>query len=241
MVWTWAEIIADALVRSGLVGIGQVADAQLMVQGRKSLDLLLDEWDGKGLSLPSFSTDIEFTTVAGQAQYLLGPGGAFTTRPESIVTVTCTIASAPVVNITLAEMSFPAYQMIPVPSTESQPWNYAVNQTWPTMQFYLYPTPNAVYPMTLTCKVKWAATTGDPDLNPFSEVEVPSGYVTALLDNLALKLAQNYRMETPTLTNKAASGRKMVELAAYNQLTQGIKGTPIGLFSWNILTAGKNP
>lgn len=242
MAWSWAEIIAEALDRSGAIGLGQTADAQLMVKGRKTIDLLLDEWDGAGLALPSFPTTLTFDTVAGQALYLLGPGSsvANTIRPETIVTATCQIVSDPPVNVTMAPMSYPAYTMIPVPSTESQPYNYAVNETWPQMEFYLYPVPNAVYPISLAAKVKWSATTGDPTLNPFAEVEVPSGYVTALVDNLALKLAENWRMETPALINKAKTGRSMISMAVYDQQVNAVQG-PIGLFSWNVMTAGRNP
>lgn len=244
MVWTWAEIIADALVRSGLVGLGQTADAQLMVQGRKALELLLDEWDGAGLALPNFDVAVTFDTVASQSLYLLGvgAGAANTTRPETIVTATCTITTSPTARVTMAEIPYPQYAMIPVPYTESQPYNYAINATWPQMGLYLYPTPNAVYPITLTCKVKWASTVGDPDLNPFSEAEVPSGYVAALVDNLALKLAENWRLETPILENKARNGRSMIALAVYQQNAMAAQNAvPTGIFSWNIITAGRNP
>jgi hypothetical protein len=217
-----------------------------MVQGRKALELLLDEWDGQGLALPNFDADITFNTVAGQAQYLLGPVSpsapvANAIRPETIITVTCTIATNPVSRVTLAEMSFPAYQQIPVPSTESQPYNYAINQTWPRMEFYLYNTPNAVYPITITAKVRWAATVGEPSLNPFDQVDVPSGYVNALVDNLSLKLAENWRMETPTLVNKARNGRSMIALAVYDQQTRDRTTVPQGLFSWTIIQTGRNP
>jgi hypothetical protein len=243
MVWTWTEIISLALVRSGLIGLGQVVSASLMTDGKKALSLLLDEWDGAGLALPNFSTDISFTTQAGRAQYLLGPGSPndVAIRPETIVTGTCTIASNPITRVTMAPMSYPDYTMIPVPSTQSQPYNYAVNETFPQMQVYLYPTPAIQYPITLTCKVKWSATVGWPDLNPFAQVEVPSGYVTALVDNLALKLAENYRLETSTLQNKAKTARSMVSLAVAGQNNAAAAKMPIGLFSWNIITAGRNP
>lgn len=244
MTWTWEGIISLALVRSGLNGLGQVVSAQLMADGKKALSLLLDEWDGAGLALPNFSTNITFTTEAGRAKYLLGPGtpNDFATRPETIVTGVCVIASSPSTRVTLSEMSYPAYSLIPVPSTESQPWNYAINETFPQMEVYLYPTPAAAYPIILTCKVKWATTVGEPSLNPFAEVETPSGYVTALVDNLALKLAESYRLETPTLVNKAKTGRQMVSLAVFNQnAASASKGAPTGLFSWTILTAGRNP
>ena len=243
MTWTWEGIISLALVRSGLLGLGQVVSAILMSDGKKALSLLLDDWDGAGLALPNFSTNINFTTEAGRAQYLLGPGSPndVAVRPETIVTATCTIATNPVTRVTMAPMSYPDYTMIPVPSTESQPYNYAVNQTFPQMQVYLYPTPVAAYPISMACKVKWAATVGWPDLNPFAEVETPSGYVTALVDNLALKLAENYRLETATLQNKAKTGRSMISLAVAGQNASAAAKLPVGLFSWNILTAGRNP
>lgn len=243
MTWTWTEIINLALVRSGLIGMGQVPDASLQVTGKNALALLLDEWDGSGLALPNFSTDITFNTVAGRARYLLGPGTPtdFATRPETIVTGICTISTNPTVNTTMVPMSYPAYTMIPVPSTASQPWNYAVNQTFPQMELYLYPTPATVYPIVLNCKVKWSATVGDPVLNPFTDAEVPSGYTTALVDNLALKLAESYRLETTTLQNKAKTARGMVGLAVYEQSEAARIKMPVGLFSWNILKAGRNP
>lgn len=244
MTWTWTEIIRLALVRSGMMGLGQVATASQSAIGKDALNLLLDEWDGEGLALPNFSTVVSFNTVANQARYLLGAGSgaANSIRPETIITATCTIATSPIVNMTMIEVPFPQYQMIAVPSTQSQPWNYAVNPKYPQTEFWLYPNPNAVYPINLTCKIKWIDTVGEPDLNPFTEAEVPSGYPTALVDNVALKIAENYRLETATLLNKARTSKAMIGQTVGNQNNKASNnGNPIGLFSWNILTAGRNP
>lgn len=245
MTWTWTEIIRLALVRSGMLGLGQVANAGQSAIGMDALNLLLDEWDGEGLALPAFDAIVPFSTVAAQAVYYLGTGAntastAF--RPESIITATCTIATNPVVNMTMVEIPYPQYQMIPVPLTQSQPWNYAINPTYPQMELWLYPAPNAVYPINLTCKVKWVDTVGEPDLNPFTTAEVPSGYPTALVDNLALKIAENYRLETSTLTNKARNSKAMMGQTVGNQNNKLANNSiPQGLFSWNIMTAGRNP
>lgn len=245
MTWTWTEIIRLALVRSGMLGLGQVASASQSAIGKDALNLLLDEWDGEGLALPDFYIDLAFSTEAGRARYVLGPDGGSPdseVRPETIITATCTIASNPVTRTTLTSMPFPAYMEIGVPSTESQPWNYAVNPKWPALDFYLYPTPGAVYPITLTCKVKWATTVGWPNLNPFTVAEVPSGYATALVDNLALKIGESYRLDTPTLRNKARSSKAMIGQTVGNQANALSNGSaPQGLFSWNILKAGRNP
>jgi hypothetical protein len=245
MTWTWTEIISRALVRSGILGRGQIASADMYTEGRQELDLLLDQWDGDGLALPSFDGEIAFSTVANQAEYALGPGGGadYAIRPETIISGTVnTSASGTATWVTMSPMTYPQYRQIPVPSTSGQPWNYAINETWPQMGLFLYPTPVAVYPVRFTCKIKWIDTLGgDPSLNPFAVAEVPSGYVSALVDNLALQLAQKYRLDTSTLENKARNGKAMIALAVATQASRNLNKKPIGLFSWNILTAGRNP
>ena len=243
MIWTWAEIISDALVRSGMVGMGQVANASQAAIGKKALNLLLDEWDGEGLDLPAFDSSITFNTVAAQARYLLGDGvgSANAIRPETIVTGTVTIAGSPNTILAMAEISYPEYQIINVPATSGQPWNYAINPTFPQMEIYLYPTPSAVYPITLTCKVKWVDTVGEPSLNPFAEAEVPSGYANALVQNVALRIAKSYRLAVPDLVNDARTTKAMIGQTVGNQNNKQSNGLPQGLFSWNIITAGRNP
>lgn len=244
MTWTWTEVIALALVESGLVGEGQIATASQGAVGMKLLNLLLDKWDGEGLALPDFSTAITFNTVANQAQYLLGAGSgaAYAVRPETIITATVTISTSPVnVYQTMVPMSFQEYQSIPVPGTTAQPWNYAINQTWPQMGLYLYPTPAAIYPINLTCKVKWISTVGAPELNPFEVAEVPSGYAEALVTNLALRIAKRYRLETTRLENDASDSRFMIAAAVARQHRDVQTQVPVGLFGIDILTAGRNP
>lgn len=247
MTWTWTEVIALALVRSGVVGLGQVATAAQANVGMNALNLLLDRWDGEGLALPDFSTAITFNTVSGRAMYRLGPTtpsfpADFAIRPEAIITATVTVTTSPVnAYMTMVEIPFEEYQAIPVPGTTAQPWNYAINQTWPQMGLYLYPTPADIYPINLTCKVKWISTVGQPELNPFAVSEVPSGYADALVSNLALEIAQIYRLETSTLTQKASDSRFMVAAAVARQHRDVESRIPVGLFGIDILTAGRNP
>lgn len=243
MEWTWESIIRLALVRSGILGLGEIADAEQFSDGKNTLSLLLDEWDGEGMALPSFDAEIEFNTVSDQAEYRLGPGSpsAYSVRPETIITGTVNTSGGPVATwMTMAKIPYPDYRMIPVPSTSGQPWNYAINELWPQMRVWLYPTPSGVYPVRFTCKVKWAQTVGWPDLNPFTVAEVPSGYASALVDNLALKLAESQRLDTDTLQNKARTAKMMIALAVANQNRVQTQ-MPIGLFSWDILKAGYNP
>lgn len=243
MTWTWEEIFSLSLVRSGLQGRGQVANASMIGEAQKAASLLLDEWDGLGLSLPAISTNITFNTVAGQVMYLLGPGGtpAFAIRPEAIVTATLTISTGPVIKITLSELDYETYTVIPIPSNQSQPFNWSMNRKWPQAEFYLYPAPDKVYPIILNCKVKWQDTITTPDINPFVVAAVPSGYVNALVDNISLKLAQNWRLETATLISKAAAGRYTIAVNVMSQYRKKDNHAGIGAFSDAIIRAGANP
>ena len=242
MTWTWTEVISLALVRSGVVGEGQIINANHLSSGMKALNLVLDRLDGKGLALPSFTSAITFSTVAGTAKYTLGPSGTASVRPETIITATCTIATNPVTKNTMVYMDYEDYQQIPSPaSVTGQPWNYAINQLWPQMEIFLYPTPSAVYPIILTCKIKWIDTVGAPDLNPFTIAQVPSGYADALVSLVSLELAEIYRLETATLTNKAANARFLIAEAVYTQQRDALQTLPMGLFPWNIGISGRNP
>jgi hypothetical protein len=245
MTWTWVELFSRALVRSGLLGRGQIAGADHYTEAREETDLLLDEWDGQGIALPAVDTTIQFSTVPNQALYYLGvgsQGAAFNVRPESVITATCTITTNPDVNVQMVEMDFREYTIIPVPSTSGVPWNYAINQTWPQMQMFLYPTPAEIYPVTFNCKVKWRDTLGgDPTLNPFQVAEVNSGYAAAIVDCLALRLAQKYRMETPTLENRAYAARYAMAVQVAQQQRDLMQQIPRGIFSQNIFVSGVNP
>src|SRR3990170_4213460 len=152
MTWTWEKIISQALVNSGLVGKNQPIQAVDLDIGKDQLDLLIDDLDGEGLSLPPFDVQINFNTVAGQARYSMGPDAnppytdpapASRIRPETIITGTVTLPSGGVqpVQIGMAPMSFQQYQLLSIKSTQSQPYNFAINPLWPQAEVYLYPTP----------------------------------------------------------------------------------------------------
>lgn len=242
MTWTWTEIASRALVRSGWLGLGQIPTSDQQATALKQLAQLLDRWDGSGLALPSFDSAVTFNTVANQPMYLLGPGGDNSIRPESIITATCTITTSPLVRNEVVYMEYETYTILTTPTaTTGQPWNYAINQTWPQMKLFLYPTPNQVFPITLTCKIKWVDTVGDPSINPFAIAAVPSGYADALISNLALEIARPWRLETPALINEAADSRYLVAGAVYSQQRDAQRTAPIGIFPWNIGIAGRNP
>jgi hypothetical protein len=246
MDWTWSQVFSLAQVQSGLLGRGQVANASILNDSILMASLLLDEWDGQGLALPDINTGVTFNCTAGTAKYLLGKdalgvAGATSIRPETIVTATLTLVSSPVQRVQLTDMGMAAYTLLPIPSTQSMPFNYALNRKWPQAEFYLYPTPDKAYPVTLNSKVKWADTITAPDINPFAVAQVPSGFPAALVANIALKLAKRYRMETPTLINDAESTRFTLMSQVYRQYRSDSRDIPDGIFSDTLLKSGLNP
>lgn len=241
MDWTWSKVFSLAQVQSGLLGRGQVANGSLLAESQDMAMLILDEWDGKGLALPDLYISIAFDTVAGQSRYQLGTTDPFVPRPETIVTATLTIATGPVQRVQLMPMPMAGYTLIPIPSTQGQPFDYAYNPKWPTADFYLYPTPNRVYTVDLNCKVTWATTITTPDINPFAIVEVPSGFAAALVAKLALKLAKRYRMETPALIAEASAAEFTILSQVVQQYRKDNADVPMGLFSDVLIRSGVNP
>lgn len=238
MTWTWGKIVSLALFRSGLVGAGQIPNAAVNSQGFEALELLLDELDGEGLALPDFPTHLIISTIANQYIYYLGQGdqtAAIPFRPEQIISAEIQVSSTPDGQptwIPLSQLTFKAYKKIPVPSNQGQPQQWAINEKWPQSELYLWSNPNQVYQIRLHAKVKWSATVGDPSCNPCTVAQIQSGYVTALVDILALKLAENNRLETTVLERKARKARFTMTVYVSQQVPD-IDSMAPDYFSWN--------
>lgn len=389
--FTWRKLIEQALIESGLVGKNQPVNPVDFQIGQDLLDLMLDEWDGSPLSLPPFDTQITFNTVSAQSKYVLGPDSnppssdaspANTIRPEIIITGTVDLGGGVDVPIVEYPGGFANYQLASVKGTSSQPQYYALNRLWPQAELFLYPTPDKVYPVQLTCKVKWANTglsnavniadwdasttytinslikyqgavyrslsrgtgwdagiayaigdyvfsgnivyislsqgttwnisttynindlvfhnnfvyislqnsntgndpitasawwakanvgntpassptwwspaivgktpttnpsfwapnqVGDPADNPYNNAQIPSGYASAVMYNLALRIAERYLEPTRSLENNASNGRFQIMSENYHQLKPDVTRNPMGTFPWVTGESGVNP
>lgn len=244
MTWTWDRIFTDALFRSGVLGQSEPVDATMLAQARQTANLLLDELDGEGVALPVFSLDVTFNTVTGQEKYLLGTGtgsAANGIRPETIVDAQLRLTGGDQpVFFDLVPMDFRAYrEQIVVPKTLSQPINFAWNPVWPQGEFYLWPTPSQVWQVRLTAKVKWIDVVGVPSNNVYGDAELPSGYNNAFTNILALRLAENNRLDTDTLRNKAAQGKYTMATYTWSQVPE-IESGDASAFPWNITQARSN-
>lgn len=245
MVWTWEEILTDALSLSGILGEDQQVDAAMLASARVRASKLLDELDGEGIALPVFSTDVEFDTVSGQSRYVLGTGTdvspASPLRPELILDGQIRIQPGPQpVWLPLSKLSFLDYRnYITVPGTQSQPVNYAWNPGWPQGELFLWPTPNQIWKIRLTCTLKWIDVVGNPADNWTGNAELPSGYTNAFTNILAFRLAQWRRIDDVNLRTKANQAKYVMSTYTMNHVPKP-KSQP-SAFPWNVARAGINP
>ena len=248
MASTWEEIYRDSLSLSGILGQGQIIDAAMLDSAKVRAANLLDELDGEGIALPVFDIGVEFNTVPGQNKYVLGTGSdtspANPVRPETIIDGEIRIQSGgQPVYLPLTEITFPQYRKnISVPNNLSQPFNYAYNPGWPQADLYLWPTPNQIWQIRFTTKVKWVDTLGNPNANIFATAQLPSGFTNAFTNMLAYKLATWRRLQTPELMNAAEQGKFVMSAYTFKQNYQLRKtnNAPTA-FPWNITRAGMNP
>ncbi len=247
MVWTWEEILTDALSQSGILGEDEQVTPTMLASARVRASKLLDELDGKGIALPVFSTDVEFNTVSAQTRYVLGTGSdaspASVIRPEQILAVEVQIqGGASPVWIPLTRLSFLDYRdYIVVPQNQSQPLNYAWNPGWPQGELYLWPTPNQVYRIRFTCTLKWIDVVGNPQTNWFADAELPSGYTDAFTKILAFRLAQWRRITDGSGELKSNARDAMYTMKTYSADKVPRVKTKPSAFPWNIARAGINP
>lgn len=180
---------------------------------------------------------VNVTSYTGSGNYEDWDVTINTIRPESIINAYFLLA--PTQRQPMFEMDFREYLLIQIPSNQGQPWNYSINYTYPLMELYLYNCPSQVWEVTLSCKVKWVDSLGDIYAHLNTIAQLPSGYLSAFADNLALKLAQRNRLETDTLVGLARDGRFSIQSQLANQTPISQPGA--GIWPINVLYAGINP
>ncbi len=197
---------------------------------------------GKVVSFNGTALVVNVTEIAGSGGYTTWFFTVSMFRPETILGGRLQTAGGanPTYN-RIFSMDYTEYKLnISTPQNPGMPSNYSLNQGWPIADLYFYPSPSQIWLITLVCKLRWADTVSDPMNSVNSVAEVPSGYTNAFTDILALRLAENNRLETPTLQSKAYKGKYLMAAYTWGQMdgSSGGMGDP---FPSNTLVAGSNP
>lgn len=204
---TWNELVQQALQIGNLVPRGQSAAPEINQDGQTALTFLLSEWSRDGL-LPPSSSATEATLVAGQRIYTVGPGGDFTSRPVLLTQAIVFGASLNDVRLPVEVLDWDEFEALTFPSAQGLPKQVSVNFQYPQLQIGVYPTPNTNYKLRLVGQFPWAAITFT------DQVSVPPGFDSAILDNLAVKICQNYNRAVPAwLILRARDGKSSIVMA----------------------------
>lgn len=222
MATTVRKIITGAMRLLGLVQANEQPSAAEIDVGLKALNVMIDSWSNDSLMIYSIRP-YYFSTVGGQQDYTLGPGGDWnTTRPMNIQQAYVDWNNGTqTVSLPISLANEDQWSSIVVKYIQTQiPTILYDNGNYPLRTISLYPIPSQT-----TTIVLWL---WEPLLTFASiddEIEFPKGYERAIRFNLAVDLAPEYGREIPPSVDATASTSKM-EIAGINSVPQIMRMDP---------------
>lgn len=204
---TWAQLIRQALLVSGLAPRGQDVDPEMNADALSALRFMLSEYSNRGIIEPAYTQTVH-TFVGGQQEYTCGPGGEFPKRPLSIQQCVLSGGNLGQVKYPIRVSPWDEYLALTFPSSQGLPSDMYFNPTYPLGTIAFYPTPNVSWTATITGMFAWA------DVDPTEEISLPPGYDSMICDNLAVRVADNYQTAvSPVLRNRAKNGVEAILIA----------------------------
>lgn len=189
---TPANLIALALLDSGVIGQGQRASAADTNNAYARLQMMMAQWNRKRW-LTYCLVDLPLVSTGAQS-YTIGPGGDFdTTRPDRLEDgcfVRQLNTSQPVDYPLSLIQSREAYSRIVMKEMGNFAWSIFYDSQFPTGTLYPWPVPAAgTYELHVLVK---------QPLNPFTSISqtilLPPEYEAAILYNLQVRLRAAYRL-----------------------------------------------
>lgn len=226
-------IITQSLTVLGAYGVGQSLSAADVNLGQFWLNALMSELAIQSLTIPSVSREV-FGITANQSTYTIGPGGDFNTiRPPIGIDNAALLlnTSSPAIEIPLALLTNQAYQSIALKTqTNTLFTNLFYNPTFVTGglgTIFLWPVPTTAA-NDLVLYIETPLTEFADLTTPY---QIPPGYLTMLVSNLAVRLAEPFtrplsenlnRLAVKSLANIKRQNTKMGELV--NDFSSGRGG-----------------
>lgn len=182
---------AQSLINDAASLIGEYSDDTAMTDTKaqiflRHLNRMLDSWSTERLMVPVIAQET-FVTVAGTASYT--SPSTLTTRPLKIEFANATISGT---TFPMELIDGQRYADIGTKASEGTPEFMYASMAYPTATFYLYPTPDQVYTITVgTRRVLSSA------LLLATSVSLPPGYEDAIVNNLAVRAAPSVGAQVP--------------------------------------------
>jgi hypothetical protein len=196
-----SDLIKSSMRLIGAIATGETPTADEANDGLLVLNDMLENWSTESLSVWK-TRNVSFNTVAGQAQYTIGPAGNFNSvRPIDIDDAYCTFGG---VDFPIKIISQEQYNQVNL-KTMQQPIVERllyVNE-FPLGVITLWPVPSAVIPLVLTVRdnIQGPVTLG-------SSLIGPPGYAKALRFCLAVEMAPEFGLEPSATVVQVAADSK---------------------------------
>jgi hypothetical protein len=189
---TARDLITLALKDSGIVGVGQTANAEDINDGLTRLNAMIAQWSRRRW-LVYHLVDVVFQAT-GALSYTIGIGGNINTpRPDQIesgffrqnVGVPGNQVDYPLVQIPSKEN----YNLIALKAMQSFPQYFFYDSGWPLGNVFIWPVPTSLYEIHLSLKA-----TLQQVGNLSEDIDFPPEYEEALRLNLSIRLRVAYQM-----------------------------------------------
>lgn len=195
------DIITEALLESGVIGVGQVASAEDMRTGMFRLNMMLAQWSRKRF-LVYHLVDVAFQST-GAASYTVGPGGNFNIpRPDKLESgfYRQTNTSPSPIDYPMRIISAREdYNRIALKQLGTWPQDAFYDAGLPLGTLYPWPIPSTQFEIHITVKETLTQLT-----SLTQTIQLPPEYMGALFYNLAARLRSAYQLPPdPTVTAMA--------------------------------------
>lgn len=229
---TAQTIIDRALRLIGAVASGESPTTAESNDGLTALNAMISSWQTEKLNVYAF-VDTEFTLVAADSSYTVGPSGNFalTPRPPKIEQV---YVRASNIDYPVELVDYEKWNSIPDKTSTSDLPIYAYYEpTLTTGTLQLWPVPTTAHSLHI---VTWTSLAELAALS--TTITLPQGYERALAYNLAIEVAPEYEKEPSDSVvgiareSKAAIKRANIRpMLAYTELGSLIGGGKSDIYS----------
>lgn len=201
---TAREIIAGALRKIAVLGVGTSLPAEEADNALEALNMMIASWSTENLMI--YVTSIEtFDITAGDNIYTMGSGGDFATvRPNDIESAYVTFGG---IQYNLDAIGSKEYASITDKSTQDIPQAFYYSNGYPLGMFRLYPVPSQSGTITIFTQKQLTEFASVND-----DVDMPPEYKKALVYGLAVELAPEYEKEASfTVTREANRAKRNIK------------------------------
>jgi len=203
---TVQKIIDAALNKIGVLANGETAEADDAQVCLDALNMMVDSWNTESLMIYTYTMS-EFSLVAGQRVYTIGPGGNFDVDRPIVQPIAAKLRLnlQQIQDLPLAILEYDEYAAIVLKQTQSSIVGAMhMDGGNPLRNIFIWPVPSDNNQKLLL----WLGSLLSQVTSVSSEIVVPAGHNRALVYNLAVEVAPNFGRDIMPAVAKVAIDSK---------------------------------